>query len=441
MDTLTWTHPTNRAPKTVALICLGPSRNAYIGGMFDSDLSQATTGCDEVWTLNRGAGVFRHDLLWVMDHIQGEADKHPNYGASLWKHDRPIITSDDCSGWPAHVHRYPWQAIQEWLLQTVNPMHGDWFHNSVAYIVVYAAFIGVRELRIFGADYHDHRNGVVEDGHPNVAYWIGKMETAGMRVMIPADSGLLNANQRGWIYGYRYDPRSFPARRKRFQDLIGPVEPIECENSRALDDALGLLSGERQVAETLAGIQPDHVHRYEWAAGKVHGRVVDLGCGIGYGSWIMAQDDRVESVLAIDRSEESLQYGVEHYPNIKITGMAVDLNQLGFSGRCDWATAFEVIEHLPDPRPLLQNLPADHLLASVPNERTVPFSPETAPHHFRHYLRHEFELLLEMTGWRAVGWYGQMDREGDVVPFTEDCRTIVVEAVRCDSSNTKAAPG
>lgn len=441
MDLLTWTHPTPRAPKTVALICLGPSRNAYVGGMFDHDLSQATTGCDEIWTLNRGAGVFRHDLLWVMDHIQGEADKHPNYGAMLWRHDRPIITSDDCSGWPAHVHRYPWDAIQTWLLNTVNPMHGDWFHNSVAYIVVYAAFIGVRELRIFGADYHDHRNGIVEDGHPNVAYWIAKMESAGMTVMIPADSGLLNANQRGWIYGYRYDPRSYPARRKRFQDLIGPVEHIECENSRAMDDALGLLSGERQVAETLAGIQPDHVNRYEWAAGKVAGCVVDLGCGIGYGASILAMADGVGSVLAIDRSAESVEYGAKHYPNDKISRIVGDLNRIEFTGYFDCATAFELIEHLPDPRPLLENMPAYRLLASVPNERTIPYSPEIAPHHFRHYLRHEFELLLEMTGWRAVNWFGQMDREGDVIPFIENCRTIIVEATRCDSLNSRDATG
>ena len=438
MDSMNWSHPTGRAPKSVTLVCLGPSRNAYLAGLFDDDLSPAVTGTDEVWTLNRGAGVFRHDLLWIMDHIQGEADKYPNYGALLWKHDRPIITSDDCAGWPDHVRRYPFGEIQEWLRVAVNPMHGDWFHNSVAYIVVYAAFIGVKELRIFGADYHDHRSGAVENGHPNVAYWIGRMESVGMTVMMPADSGLLNANQRGWIYGYRYDPRTYPAKRKRFRDLVGltadqaPAEP---------DESLALDSGERQVAPTLSGIQPDHVNRYRWAAEKVAGGVLDLGSGIGYGASVLADADGVGSVLAIDRSAESIEYGAMHYPNPKISRIVADLNAIEFIGHFEYAVAFEVIEHLPDPRPLLKKLPANRLLASVPNERVVPFSPETAPHHFRHYLRHQFGWLLEATGWRAVGWYGQIDRESLVIPFTEACRTIIVEAVRCDSSNTREASG
>ena len=429
-----WQHPTGIAPKTVTLVCLGPSRNTYIGGLFEHDLAESCIGADEIWTLNRGSNVFRHDLLWVMDHIQGEADKHPRYGASLWHHDKPIITSDNLDGWPAHVHAYPFKAVWNWLIDTVNPMHGDWFHNSVAYIVVYAAFIGVKELRVFGADYASHSSGVVEDGHPCVAYWVGKMEAAGMVVKAPVESHFLGINQRGWIYGYRHDPRNLPSRRKRFRDLIGlPPEA----------DSVDLLSGERQVAPTLAGIQIDHVNRYRWAAQKVQGTVYDLGCGIGYGSAVLADSEGVNKVFAVDRSAESIAYAQQHYARDLIEYAVADLSRPGmFTLAGDWAVAFELVEHLVDPLPLLRDLPVNHLIISVPNESAVPYSPETAPHHHRHYTRVDLAGLLSDAGWRPVCWRCQMDREGPVIEYREDCRTILIEAQRClDSSTTTTAIG
>lgn len=435
MDTLTpWQHPTGNTPKVVTLVCLGPSRNAYIGGLMERDLSDATTGADEVWTLNRGGNAFKHDLLWVMDHIQGEADKNPRYGASLWYHDKPIITSDNFAGWPPHVHAFPFVEVWNWLIKTVNPMHGDWFHNSVAYIVVYAAFIGVKELRIFGADYASHNNGIVEDGHPCVAYWVARMEQAGLTVKVAADSQFLGCNQRDWIYGYQNDPRVIPNNRKRFRDLVG-LPPEEA--------GIGLLSGERQVAPTLEGIQPDHVHRYHWAMLKVTGTVYDLGCGIGYGSALLADVPDVTQVYAIDRSHESLAYGQQHYARPNLQFIEADLSRPGrFVHRGDWAVAFELIEHLVDPAPLLRDLPVEHLYLSVPNEEAVPYSPALAPHHHRHYTRVDLATLLADTGWKPVCWRGQMDREGPVVDYRDDCRTILIEAQRCPASSiTTTATG
>jgi SAM-dependent methyltransferase len=424
----TFQHPTGNTPKSVALVCLGPSHRAYIGANFEPDLSEVVTGVDEIWTLNRGIGVFRHDLAFVMDHIQGEADKHPRYGAMLWKHNKPIITSDNYPNWPNHVRQFPFKEIWNWTIGAVNPMHGDWYHNSVAYIVVYAGFIGVKELRVFGADYSLHSSGVVEDGHPNVAYWVGKMEAVGLKVVAPADSSFLNVNQRSWIYGYQNDPRTIPANRARFRAMVGePADP----------DSTALLSGERQVASDLEYIQPDHRARYAWAAGKVgwNDGLLDIGCGVGYGTAMLA--DRVGTngrVVGYERSVESLDFAKATYdrPNIEWTEFDLDGRTLPVAETTyDAATAFEIIEHLANPKPMLASIPAQRLFASVPNEAVIPYSPESAPFHQRHYTSEQFGELLKECGWHVVEWRGQAGPQAPVGPLETTSRTLVVEAVRC----------
>jgi len=421
----TFLHPTGNTPKTVALVCLGPSHRAYIGANFEPDLSEVVTGVDEIWTLNRGIGVFRHDLAFVMDHIQGEADKHPRYGAMLWKHNKPIITSDNYPNWPNHVRQYPFLEIWNWLAGTLNPMHGGWFHNSVAYILCYAAFIGVKDLRVFGADYSLHSSGVVEDGHPNVAYWVGKLEAAGLVVTAPADSSFLNINQRAWIYGYQNDPRTIPANRARFRAMVGePADP----------DSTALLSGERQVATELIGIQPDHRARYEWAAAKIGEAddLLDLGCGVGYGTSLLSE--RARLVVGFERSAEALAFARKFYgrPNILWRQMDLDNESLPpMEQTYDAATAFEIIEHLAYPKPMLASIPAQRLFASVPNEAVIPYSPESAPFHQRHYTSEQFGELLKECGWHVVEWRGQAGPQAPVGPLEVTSRTLVVEAVRC----------
>lgn len=216
---MSWTHPTQKQPRSVTLVSLGPSREDYCMSMQEPEPGMPAS--DEVWTLNRGVWHVPHDLLFVMDHIQGEANSYPRYGARLWQHDKPIITSDTAEGWPAHVRAFPFADIQAWQREIVGAVHGDWFHNSLAYILLYAAYIGVQELTVWGADYHHHRSGRVEDGHPNVAYWAGVLERVGLHVRVPDSSTFLGANQRSYIYGYRDDPRDAAVeRRARFRNLV-----------------------------------------------------------------------------------------------------------------------------------------------------------------------------------------------------------------------------
>jgi len=240
-------------------------------------------------------------------------------------------------------------------------------------------------------------------------------------VTTPADSSFLNANQRGHIYGYQRDPRIIPANRARFRALVG-LDPDE--------DSTALLSAERQVGVDISDIQADHVARYQWAASKIRGdRVLDLGSGCGYGSAILA-DAGARLVSGYDLSAESVAYAQAHHARPPVTQEVADFDGKQIPNEADSAVAFEIIEHLANPKPLLAGLRVKRLFASVPNERVVPYSPETAPFHQRHYTPEQFKDLLRDCGWLVAEWHGQDGPKSPVGPLEKTSRTLIVEAVR-----------
>lgn len=187
--------------------------------------------------------------------------------------------------------------------------------------------------------------------------------------------------------------------------------------------------GERQVAPTLSGIRRDHVARYEWAASILDNlRVIDCGCGIGYGSKILA--DAGKWVGSYDKDRQALEYGNSNYPHNNVSRYCLDLEVIpGRFPDTDAAVAFEIIEHLKDPRPMLKTLAGSCplLLASVPNEEVFPW--QGYAFHYRHYTREQFEQLLNECGWTVVKWYGQEGPESEVEPDVNG-RTLIVKAVR-----------
>lgn len=189
--------------------------------------------------------------------------------------------------------------------------------------------------------------------------------------------------------------------------------------------------GERQVAPDVSGIRRDHVARYEWAAQMLEdrGRVVDLACGVGYGTNILAQAGC--SVSGIDMDQEAIAYAQEHYAHERASFSVADADEPPSLGAFDAAVCFETIEHVEDPVPLLRRLrdSTDLLFASVPNEDRFPWNNHAF--HYRHYTKAEFEQLLNQAGWQVVDWYGQEGPESEVESGI-DGRTLIAVARRGD---------
>jgi SAM-dependent methyltransferase len=189
-----------------------------------------------------------------------------------------------------------------------------------------------------------------------------------------------------------------------------------------------LHSGERQVAPKISGIRRDHVARYEWAAAKlVPGAVLDLACGVGYGTRILAEAGH--RATGWDRSHEAITYARLHYAHPNAHFEWTDAASLSGKVSVDAAVCFETIEHIEDPLPLLKSLraAAPILLASVPNEEVMPFGSGYA-FHFRHYTKGQFAGLLKSAGWKVMEWWGQLDDASEVEPDVMG-RTLIAVCV------------
>ncbi|MBA2240643.1 MAG: class I SAM-dependent methyltransferase [Solirubrobacterales bacterium] len=139
-----------------------------------------------------------------------------------------------------------------------------------------------------------------------------------------------------------------------------------------------------------------HVAVYEWIAERVAGkRVVDLACGEGYGSAILAA--RAAEVVGVDANPEAHEHARLRYrlPNLRFERALVE----------DWSTPVDAIvfsqtiEHVEQPGALLAGFArlAPFAYVSTPNRLTL--APEgaeksTNPWHVQEWSPPEYDALL-----------------------------------------------
>lgn len=155
-------------------------------------------------------------------------------------------------------------------------------------------------------------------------------------------------------------------------------------------------TGERVIpGEVEADLLNEHVARYLFAARMARGRrVLDAGCGSGYGAAELARE--ASDVLGIDVAPDAIDYAREHYSAPRLRFETASCLQIpAADGVFDLVVAFEIIEHLNDWRSFLGEArrvlsPAGQLLVSTPNKVYYAESrAELGPNPFH---VHEFEF-------------------------------------------------
>jgi SAM-dependent methyltransferase len=131
-------------------------------------------------------------------------------------------------------------------------------------------------------------------------------------------------------------------------------------------------------------------------------KVLEAGCGEGYGAALLAQ--RAARVLALDYDEPTVTHVARRYPAVgAVRGNVAALPVA--SATVDVVANFQVLEHLWDQAGFLAECrrvlrPGGRLLVTTPNRLT--FTPESDtplnPYHTRELSPSELDLLLREAG-------------------------------------------
>jgi len=143
-----------------------------------------------------------------------------------------------------------------------------------------------------------------------------------------------------------------------------------------------------------------HLVVYEWIAERCDALdVVDMACGEGYGTDVLAR--RAASVVGVDANPDAFEHARARYSDagVRFERALID----GFDEPCDAVVFLQTIEHVRDARATLCHLrsllrPGGRAYVSTPNLVTLaPPGAEKSdnPWHVREYRAGEFRELCE----------------------------------------------
>jgi SAM-dependent methyltransferase len=143
-----------------------------------------------------------------------------------------------------------------------------------------------------------------------------------------------------------------------------------------------------------------HIERYRFIRRFCIGKVIDIGCGVGYGSYMIAQNPEVSQVIGVEPNNASWMYAREEFKDPKITyyNQSYEARE-GFDA--DVAVIVEVLEHVPEPEAIIKDCAAvgvRRIIATVPSYRTKHFNP----HHLHDFTAAKFNALFVKYGYEEL---------------------------------------
>jgi 2-polyprenyl-3-methyl-5-hydroxy-6-metoxy-1,4-benzoquinol methylase len=146
-----------------------------------------------------------------------------------------------------------------------------------------------------------------------------------------------------------------------------------------------------------------HRARYAFAARFAAGkRVLDLACGTGYGSDMLAKAGAA-SVQGVDVSQDAVAYARKRYATPGITYHCLNGMDMKADQPFDMVVSLETLEHIPDVYGFMHHLitllkPGGMLVASVP----TTLSTDVNPHHLHDIGEHEFRSMFFSNGLASI---------------------------------------
>lgn len=129
-----------------------------------------------------------------------------------------------------------------------------------------------------------------------------------------------------------------------------------------------------------------HVERYALLRQYASGHVVDIACGCGYGSYLLATNPDVTHVTGVDASEEAIAHANGHFATEKATFEHADIATFTSARKVDLVISVETVEHLRDIsvfNAFLERNDVKKFIVTYPSKKTT---------HYNKYHFHDLTL-------------------------------------------------
>ena len=177
-----------------------------------------------------------------------------------------------------------------------------------------------------------------------------------------------------------------------------------------------VMPGETTGSETLRL----HMERYEFAARHLlPGNVLDIACGVGYGTALLADKPAVTQAFGVDINSASVEYARRRYAKAKVLFECCDADEFRPGRLFTNIVSLETIEHVGNPDALFTHLvslllPGGRLIASVP----ITPSVDANPHHKRNFSRRTFKRMGKRNSLAYVNSMLQVQRFNPIAIVT-----------------------
>lgn len=180
-----------------------------------------------------------------------------------------------------------------------------------------------------------------------------------------------------------------------------------------------LKSGERETADSLIRVRKENLYRYKLAFDIIEKEFlsqqtkgIDIFCGNGYGTFLIANYNKSTFIEGIDGSKDAINLAKKHY-KIKNNKFIKKLFPLRLKkDYYDYAICIESIEHIEGGKNLLKeiydSLKKDGvLILSTPNNDILSLEKNPNKFHKKQYSLYEIKVILEDLNFNIKELYGQ----------------------------------
>lgn len=170
---------------------------------------------------------------------------------------------------------------------------------------------------------------------------------------------------------------------------------------------------------------------YLKAAEIVHGNVLEVGCGMGYG--VQHISPKADKYLTIDKFPNGLDFS--KFPNVEFRQMTVPPFAGIEDNSFDFVVSFQVIEHIEDDNAFVEEIarvlkPGGKFIVTTPY---IKMSITRNPWHVREYTIEELKTLLSkyFSNVEALGVSGNEK----IMEYYEENKKSVAKITRFDIFN------